>query len=331
MGSGQRGLFISAIDFFLPEISISNQDLEFRFGTEAEQIEKRTGVNTRFHTSGMLMTNMAEEAANKIFHRLPEIKKEIDTLILVGHGFEYQAPNSAALLQHRLGLKNECFAMDLPQGCTGYVNALAVSKGLLESGISKKILLLTGDTPSFAIDKSDEELLSIFSDSGTASILEMKEGSSNQFVLGTDGSGAELLCVKRSGTLDRADAEWINETGLLNGKMEMDGTAIFTFALKTVPKIVKEVIRKNNLEESEIDFYFFHQANSFLLEALRKKMKIPAGKFFNDIRETGNTVSSSLPIALKKAEEGGQLKRGMKIVLAGFGIGLSWGATVITY
>jgi 3-oxoacyl-[acyl-carrier-protein] synthase III len=331
MESGQRGLFISQIEFFLPEISIDNKDLESRFGTNADLIERKTGVAIRFHVKNQLMTHMAEEAAKKIFYRTPELKKEIDAVILVGHGFEYQAPVSAALLQHRLGLKNECMALDLPQGCTGYVNALALCRGLLESNISKKILLLTGDTPSFAIEKNDEDLLSIFSDSGSASVVELKESPSNQFIQGTDGSGAELLCVKRSGTLNRADAKWINDTGMLHGKMEMDGTAIFTFALKTVPKMVEEVIRKNNLQASEIDYYFFHQANSMLLEALRKKMKIPTEKFFNDIRYTGNTVSSSLPIALKQAEKEGKLRRGMKIVLAGFGIGLSWGATVITY
>jgi 3-oxoacyl-[acyl-carrier-protein] synthase III len=322
-------LTISRIAYHLPEKQITNQQLEKRFTVSAQQIFKNTGVNIRYHVNGELMSDLAEKATCKILDL--KLKDEIDAILLVGHGFEYQGPITAALLQHRLGLKTSCLALDLPQGCSGYLNGLAVSKGLLDGGIARCILLLTADTPSFAVHPDDIELLSLFSDSATASIIRSTTGSDNKFVFGVDGSGAEYLMVKRSGTLNPPDAEWLQKTGMPHGKMQMDGSAIFSFALKRVPQLIAETLEQNNLTPDGIDFYFLHQANSFLLETLRKKMKIPMDKFFNDITEVGNTVSSSIPIALKQSEERGQLKRGMKIVLAGFGIGLSWGATVIQY
>lgn len=326
-------LTISHLAYHLPEKKITNQELQQRFSVADSQIYRQTGVKTRYHVEGELMSNLAEKAARKILDNNTSLLIEIDALILVGHGFEYQGPVTAALLQHRLGLKTDCLALDLPQGCSGYINALAVCKGLLAGGLVRCILLLTADTPSFAISPDNLELLSLFSDSGTASVIRKttENENENEFVFGTDGSGAEFLMVKRSGTLHPPDVDWLQNTCMPHGKMQMDGPAIFTFALKTVPKMIEDVLTKNNIHKEEVDLYIFHQANSFLLEALRKKLKIPSDKFFNDIAEVGNTVSSSVPIALKQAADSGKLKRGMKVVLAGFGIGLSWSATVINY
>jgi 3-oxoacyl-[acyl-carrier-protein] synthase III len=326
------GIHISGIEYYLPENCITNQDLAQKSGVSAGEIYKRTGIQKRYHTTAaFLMSDMAAAAADKVFFKNPAIKDKIGALILVGHGFEYKAPITAAILQNRLGLPKSCLSIDLPHGCSGYINGLAVGKGLMEAGIADSVLLLTADTPSYVIHPDNDELLSIFCDSGTASLLENKSFDREKFVFGTDGSGADALIVKNSGTVNPSTAEMIRQTGMIYGTMEMKSTEIFTFALRTVPPLVTETLQKNNLKLDEIDFFVFHQANSFLLEVLRKRIKIPKEKFFNDIENTGNTVSSSIPIALKTAEERGQLKRGMKVLLAGFGLGYTWGATVITY
>ena len=231
-------LTISHLAYHLPDKKISNLELQQRFSVPESQIFRQTGVKTRFHVEGELMSNLAEKAARKILDINPSLASEIDALILVGHGFEYQGPITAALLQHRLGLKKDCLALDLPQGCSGYINALAVCKGLLSGDLAGCILLLTADTPSFAISSDNLELLSLFSDSGTASVIRKSDEEGHKFVFGTDGSGSEFLMVKRSGTVHPPDVEWLQETNMPHGKMQMDGSAIFTFALKTVPKMM---------------------------------------------------------------------------------------------
>ena len=325
------GIKISELAYFLPEKRITNEELSARFGNSPEDIFKRTGVRSRFHTTPeFVMSDMAAIAANKILEEKSELKNKIDAIVLVGHGYEYKAPVTSAILQDKLGLSQKLLAIDLPQGCSGYINGLGVSYSLLNTGIAKKILLMTADTPSYVIHPDNAELLAIFSDSGTASIIETVDEGFNGFVFGTDGRGADSLKVYRSGTRYPADAEYLSN-GKPNGQMEMKSTEIFLFAMRTVPALMREVLEKNNLEENDIDLYILHQANSFMLEVLRKKIKIPKEKFFNDIEEVGNTVSSSIPLALKKAEQQGRLKKGMKVLLAGFGIGYTWGATVITY
>jgi 3-oxoacyl-[acyl-carrier-protein] synthase III len=326
------GLKISAINYFLPGNSLSNEELASKFNSNPEDIFKRTGVRVRFHTTEkQVMSDMAFIAAHQLLNEHPGLNEKISALILTGHGYEYKAPVTSALLHKRLSLPEKCLCLDLPGGCTGYINALAVSNALLKSGMVENVLLLTADTPSYVIDKNNEELLSIFSDSGTASFLELNSNiDANEFIFGTDGEGADNLIVRNSGTRGPATAEWLIENKLPNGKMEMNGAEIFSFALKQVPRLVNEVLEKNNMNIEELDYFVFHQANSFLLEVIRKRMKLPKEKFFNDIEFTGNTVSSSLPIALKKMQEENKLKSGMKILLAGFGVGYSWGGTIIT-
>lgn len=323
---------INNIAVYLPEGKVSNYDLAAAFkDVDPEEIFKRTGIRSRRRTTeDFIMSDMVFEAAEMLFKDTPGLREKIDTVILIGHGYDYKAPITAAILQHRLQIKNSALTIDLPHGCTGYINGLAVSKGLIDGGMSKHILLLTGDTPSFVIDKNNSELQSIFSDSGTASYIEAKpELQFEKFVFGTDGSGAESLIVRRSSSRKPATAEYLNEGGRLNGLMEMNGTEIFLFAIKVVPTLVKETLEKNNLTLDQVDYVIFHQANSFLLDVLRRKLKMPKEKFFNDITETGNTVASTIPIALKTCLDNGTLKRGMTVLLAGFGLGYTWGATVI--
>jgi len=325
---------IKNIAFYLPPEIVTNEMLAKQFPEiNPNDIYKRTGVKERRRTSeNFIMSDMACEAAKKLFDQDAEIKNQIDCIVLIGHGYDYKAPITAAILQDKLQVSQNTLTIDLPHGCTGYINGLAVCKGLIDGGMAKNILLLTGDTPSYVIDKNNSELLSIFSDSATAThICASTEMKYEKFIFGTDGSGAKNLIVENSSSRFPANIDYLSNGGRLNGTMTMDGVEIFKFAIKVVPKLIADTLEKNNLTLNEIDYVIFHQANSFMLEILRKKLKIEKEKFYNDISLTGNTVASTIPIALKNAEEQKLIKRGDKILLAGFGLGYTWGATVISY
>lgn len=326
---------IKAISTYLPEKKITNEELAHQFNVSPEDIFKKTGVLVRCHTSlNINMQKMAEYTANQLFEQDPDIRSQIDALILVGHGFSYKAPNTSAIMQYTLKLSKKCFCIDLPHGCTGYIYGLSIAHSLIKSDIAKNILLLTADTPSYVIKKDDLELLSIFGDSATATFITNSNTSTSfeKFIFYTDGSGYDKLIVERSGTINPADLEYYSDkSNPPHGIMKMDGTAIFLMSIKRVPNLIYETLEKNNLQIEDIDYFIFHQANSFMLEVLRKKLKIPEDKFFNDIRYTGNTVSSSIPIALQQLIKENKLQRGMKLLLAGFGLGYTLGATVIEF
>jgi 3-oxoacyl-[acyl-carrier-protein] synthase-3 len=304
------------------------------YDLDAGEIFKKTGISERRRTTeDFIMSDMAQKAAEGLFEKDPGIKDKIDAIILVGHGYDYKAPITAALLQNKLGVRKNCLTMDLPHGCTGYINGLAVSKGLIDGGMCEHILLLTGDTPSYVIARDNSELNSIFSDSATATYISKskEEVQYEKFTFGTDGAGAESLIVRRSSSRLPADTDYLNSKGRLNGTMEMKSTEIFLFVIKTVPPLIKETLEKNKISIEDIDYFVFHQANTFLLEVIRKKLKLPAEKFYNDISMTGNTVASTIPIALNDLIERKKIKKGMTIMLAGFGLGYTWGATVIKF
>lgn len=325
---------IKNIAVYLPDEIITNEMLVNKFpDMNVDDIYKRTGIKARRKTTeSFIMSDMAYEAATLLFKDNASIRDKIDAVILVGHGYDYKAPISAAILQNRLGLSQKTLTMDLPHGCTGYINGLAVCKGLIDSGLAENILLLTGDTPSYVIEENNAELQSIFSDSATASyISKSTKNEYEKFIFGTDGSGADKLIVRNSSSRNPANIDYLSKNGRLNGTMTMDGVEIFKFAIRIVPSLIADTLKKNELELQDIDFFIFHQANSFMLEVLRKKLKIEKEKFYNDISQTGNTVASTIPIALKNASENKMIKKGDTILLAGFGLGYTWGATIIKF
>lgn len=323
---------IKAISIYLPENIISNESLSKQFNITADEIYKKTGVIERRHTSiDFIMEDMAYTSAKKLLEQYPEYSSQINGLIVVGHGFSYKAPNTSAILQHRLNLPTNCYCIDLPYGCAGYVYGLSISKMLIEQQIAQNVLLITGDTPSYVIRKDDVELMSIFGDSATSTLITSYPSRYERFVFKTDGKGYDKLIVEHSGTRHPAGADYFLQHLPLYGTMKMDGTAIFLMSIKEVPDLIQQCLIKNEISMNDINYFVCHQANSFMLEMLRKKLNIPREKFFNDIRYTGNTVSSSIPIALHQLIKENKIQRGMKILLAGFGIGYSLAATVIEF
>jgi 3-oxoacyl-[acyl-carrier-protein] synthase-3 len=324
---------INHISTYLPVNKLSNADLASQFSMDEEQVFKNTHINNRYVSkTDEFSSDMAIKAGNILFKETGIEKSEIDFLIFCSEGFDYIAPASSCIIQHKLGLSTSIGCFDLPYGCSGYVYGVGIAYGLLKAGIAKKILFLTADIPTKVIADDDLELRSIFSDIATASLITL-DGTQNDthFVYGTDGNGALDLYVEGSAFRPPVKADFKAPDNLVCGQMMMNGTNIFLFAVKKVPQLVNEILEKNKLTAEDVDLFVFHQASYFMLEVIRKKIKLAPEKVFLNIQDYGNSVSSTIPMALYDAEKKGVLKKGMKVLLAGFGIGNSWGATIINY
>ena len=325
--------------YILPQNFVTNKDLCALFPGEDEgEIFKKTGIRKRHIVEeGLTGSDLAFEAGEKLFKEHDIDRSQIDFLIYCTSALDYKGPATACTLQHSLRLPTSCGAIDLAFGCTGFTYSLSVAKVLIESGQATNVLVLTSDVPSRVIHPDDIDLRIIFGDAGAATFVsadaESKSAVGN-FSFGTDGSGAENLIVKRSGIRNPPDADWLKKNeaagGMRDGKMEMNAIEIFSFALRVVPPMIDDILKKNNLEKADIDLFIFHQANGFLLSVLRRKLKIEEEKFFTYMEEVGNTVSASIPIALYEAIKSGKAKKGHRILVASFGIGYSWSGTVIT-
>jgi 3-oxoacyl-[acyl-carrier-protein] synthase-3 len=302
------------IAYELPDEVLTNEILAETYPSwTAEKIISKTGIAQRHVASGSEKAiDLAERAAKKLFSAENVDPASIDFLLLCTQSAEFKLPSSACLLQNRLGIPAQCGALSFDHGCSGFIYGLSLAKGLIATGSAKKVLLVTAETYTKYICEDDKSTRAIFGDGAAAVLLDMDDaGKIGGFSFGTDGKGADLLKVE-------------------NGRLFMDGPGIFNFTLDIVPQTMADVLSKNGLEKDDIDLYVFHQANKFMLDTLRTVNAIPEDKFYVNLEKTGNTVSSTIPIALKQLEEAGRLLPGMKVMLMGFGVGLSWGANVIT-
>jgi 3-oxoacyl-[acyl-carrier-protein] synthase-3 len=248
-------------------------------------------------------------------------------LLLCTQSPDYLLPSSACLLQERLGLPTSVAAFDFNLGCSGFVYGLGIAKGLIETGQAKNVLLLTADTYSKHLNANDRSVRTLFGDAAAATLISaaaLPSPAIGPFVYGTDGRGAGHLIVKNS-AMRRDDAS------APKGTLHMNGPEIFTFTLKAVPACVAGLCAKAGITMSEVDLFVFHQANAYMLEHLRDKMDIPPEKFVLCVKDCGNTVGATIPIALHEAVKNGNLKPGMNVMLVGFGVGLSWAATMVRW
>ncbi|MHB8258775.1 MAG: 3-oxoacyl-ACP synthase III family protein [Bacteroidia bacterium] len=323
---------LNHISVHFPSTILTNDELAKDFpDTTAELLFKNTGIKQRYVSAPQeIASDLAVKAAENLFLESNINKEDIDFLIFCSEGFDYIAPASSCIIQNRLGLSKQIGCIDLPYGCSGYLYGLGISNGLLAASMAKNVLFLTADIPTKVIHQKDLELRSIFSDIATANLI--SAGNYNQhFVFGTDGSGHKNLLIDHSGFRNPLYEDKQLDLELPNGQGKMNSTEIFLFAVRTVPNLVNQTLEKYKYSIDDVDLFVFHQASYFMLDVIRRKIKIPKEKFFCNIEQVGNSVSSSIPVALKEAEQKGILKRGMKVMLAGFGIGYSWGATIIEY
>lgn len=330
--------YIKGISYYLPERVVTNEDLVKEFPEwSVDKVASKVGVNER-HIAGTNETagDLAEKAALKLFQEYNIPPTDIDFLMLCTQSPDYFLPSTACILQNKLGIPTSSGAFDYNLGCSGCIYGLALAKGLIMSGSAKNILLLTAETYNKYIHHTDKSNKSIFGD-GAAACLISTDGFAEigEFVFGTDGSGAENLIVKTGAARSKEQTGFYETDDEGHTKYDdylyMNGGAIFNFTLEIVPTLVKEILEKNQVTKSEIDYYIFHQANKFMLNTIRKVCNLPKDKFYINLENTGNTVSSTVLIGLKDCLNQQKIQPNMHIMITGFGVGLSWAGTTLYF
>jgi 3-oxoacyl-[acyl-carrier-protein] synthase-3 len=331
---------ITAIEFYLPERVLTTDDLASEFPEwSAEKIAAKTGIVERhIAADGQCSSDLAAAAAQKLFATAAATPAEIDYLLFCTQTADYLLPTTACVLQERLHIPTCSGALDFNLGCSGFVYGLGMAKGLIESGQASCVLLLTGETYSKFVHPSDRSVRTLFGDAGAACLI--RDGADSEFgpfVYGTDGKGANNLIVPAGGMREpRSPAtamETVDEFGYRRSREQlfMNGAEIFNFTLIRIVEAVSELLERAAKTLEEVDLFVFHQANRYILDHLRAKLKLPAAKFYVYLEHSGNTVSSTIPIALKAAATEGKLKSGDLIMMVGFGVGYSWGATLVRW
>ncbi|MDR6940427.1 ketoacyl-ACP synthase III [Mucilaginibacter pocheonensis] len=330
--------YIKAISYYLPEKELSNTELSALFPEWAvEKIANKIGINTRhIAADDEFASDMAIAAGQKLFTEHNIKPGDIDFVLYCTQSPDYFLPSTACIIQEKLNIPVKAGALDFNLGCSGYIYGLALAKGLIAGGIAKNILLLTSETYSKFIHPKDKGNRTIFGDAAAATLISTSGlAAIGGFELGTDGKGAENLIVKQGAVrYPQKNNDTLND-GYGNeqspGNLYMDGLEIFAFTSREVPALITDTLEKNNLTRDDIGQFILHQANQYMLEHLRKKMGIEPERFYIYMARVGNTVSSSIPIALYEALKEKNLTSGDKWLLAGFGVGYSWGGTVITF
>lgn len=295
------------IGVYLPKIKITNEDISKKFPEwTSDNINEKVGIEKRHHIDKDEDTiTMAINACNSFFTYNSQISKNsIDYIILITSSPRNVLPTSACFIQNKLELKKNIGAIDINLGCSGYVYGLDLAKALVNSKQYNNILLITSESYSKYINSNDKGNLTIFGDGATCSLVTSEQIKESWIIgnstLGTDGSGYDKLIVE-------------------NNQLNMDGKAVFNFTASKVVDELKKFLNQDFIVNKE-KTYVFHQANSFMINYMRKKLKIDKQDFVINMKEKGNTVSSTIPFALSELKNNKEL-----IILAGFGVGLSWG------
>ncbi len=331
---------IRGIRGYLPARVLANDELAGDIGWSAADILRKTGIVARhIAADDECVSDMAIAAAKRLMEELEIDPARVQFLMLCTQTPDHYLPTTACIVQSRLGLLTTCAAFDINQGCSGYIYALAIASGFIQSGMFEQGIIITADTYTKLIHRRDRSVRTLFGDAATATwITRGDEPGLGLFALGTDGSGAANLIVPVGGFRQRPSADTEREFQDVNGNtrsrqhLYMNGPAIFEFTLQRVPEVVQHVLELNGLVgERQPDWYVFHQANAFMLEHLRRKLEIPSEKMVHHLRDVGNTVSSTIPLALREYERLGHFTAGQRLLLLGFGVGYSWGGTVLTW
>jgi 3-oxoacyl-[acyl-carrier-protein] synthase III len=320
-------IFLNNLEFYLPKRRELNIDvLNFSKKNEKDSLNiiSKIGIKERRISSNKeFSTDLAINAAKKILKKVK--KNKIDFLIYCTNTPDYLLPSNSCLIHDKLKLKKNVGAFDIILACSGYVYSLSVAKSLVQSGIANKILLITADTYSKFIPYKDSKNRVLFGDGSSSNIISKNNTKGSfeilNFLHGTDGSGYKNAIIKNFGNKFRLSK---NKS---DNNLFLDGPGLYQFALNNVPEQIQVFLKKNKLKFNEIDYFVFHQANKFMLKGLQQAMKIPNDRIIINMQNTGNTTSSSIPISLKKYEK--KFKKGNKILLAGFGGGLSWGICLL--
>ena len=335
--------YIKAISYHLPDQVLTNNDLAVKFpDLKIDDLTRLTGVKKRhIAADDETAADLAFEAAKKLFAEHDISPAAIDHIIFCAQGADFITPSTACILQDRLSIPQQAGALDINQGCTGFIYSLSVANGLIATGNARNVLLLTAVNISELIHPDDKSNRAIFGDGASATLVTSNEEASQSgigdFVFGTDGKGYDAIIIKDGGArfpyLKNDAKDYTDEAGNIRNDRNfyMNGSRVFTFSVKMVPNMIRQLLEKSGITENDVDMYVLHQANQIILESIFRKMKIPKEKTLYHLENCGNTVASTIPIALYHAIADGKVNRGDTLVLAGFGVGFSWAACVVNY
>lgn len=327
--------YIKALTYYLPDGIVTNEQLE----RELEGITmtaKTAGVESRRKTAkDETASDIAVKAAMQLFRENGIESKEIDFLIYCTQSPDYFMPSTSCVIQDRLGIPTTAGAFGYDLGCSGYVYGLAIANSFVDSGLAKNVLLLTADTISKYLHPQDKNRL-LFGDAASATLISTEGNASiGRFEKGTDGSGYEHIIIRNGGNRHRelTGKSTTDDNGNVHyeDNFDMDGEAVFNFTVERIPQLIEACLRINNIQKEDVSYYVFHQANKYMLNTLRKLNKLPKDGFFVDLSDTGNTTSSTVPIGLVKSLKAGNIHKDMNVMVAGFGVGLSWAATILKF
>ncbi len=293
---------------------------------DCDLILEKTGVRQRYIAApDEMASDLGVAAAEKVFAQYKIDRESIDFLLFCTQTPDYPIPTTACLLQERLKLPTNCGALEFNLGCSGFVYGLGMAQGLIQSGSARRILLITAETYSKYIDPTDRSLRTIFGDAAAATLVDAVDAPSlSAFSYGTDGSGANMLMVTRSGLRSGEQRLQPSKRHRWSSDLYMDGPALLYFTMERIPQLVQDVLRRGGKQKEEIQVFILHQATRVLIEQLRAHLGVGEDRLPMMLESCGNTVSSTIPLVIEELRASGRVRPGTLTMLVGFGVGLSW-------
>ncbi len=329
-----RKAYIDAIGMYVPPKIVTNQDLEKIMDTSDQWIRERSGIQERHHVDGECTTDLALKATEEVLEKAGMVAEDIDHIIFSTMASDYFVPGGGPMMTRRLGIPGTP-AVDIRMACSGFLYGLSIAKAFIESGAHDNILLITSEVQSVALDFSTEgrDTAVLFGDGAAATVLKATDTDRGllSVVTHSDGRYAEDLMMRTPSTLDNP----LLTHALLDqghGRVKMNGRSVFKHAITKFPQVIKEALEKAGVEKDQIKLVVPHQANLRITEAVAKRLDLKLHEVvYSNIHKYGNTTSASIPIALYEAMAEGKLHRGDYLVVASFGAGFTWGASVIKW
>ncbi len=307
-----RGIKILKTASYTPKNRVYNKEFEEIIETSDEWISSRTGIKSRYFANEE-ETNlyMASKVASDLVNS--SNKEDIVGVVVATFTADNHTPSIASIIQKNVGLRSDIFTFDINAACSGFIYGLYIAKGLLLQNPNKKILLIASEKISSLLNFEDRNTCILFGDGAGGVLLELQDENIDKFLFETIGDDETIVCPARG------------------GKIDMNGKEVFSFAINAITKGILNILEESNLTIDDIDHFVCHQANYRIISHVYKKMKIDSKKFYMNLDKYGNTSSASIPIVLNEMNEKSLLKEGDKIILVGFGAGLTWGSTLIRW
>jgi len=330
---------IRAIAYALPDQVVTNDMMaEANPSWDMTRVLARTGVGARHIAApGETAFDLAKRACDRLFAEHPEARERIDAILFCTQSADYIMPPNACLLHDYLELPEDVFATDYTLACSGFVYGVALAQSLLAAGLATNVLLVNGDTYSRYINPGDRSARALFGDGAAATWIAASE--SNRGLLGircaTSGKDHGKFIVPAGGCRTPRSPETAREEADSSGNLRsmqdihMDGAGVLSVLNATGPRQIRGLLEQHGLTVDDIDLFVFHQASKMALDSLGARLRVPPEKSFSNLRDIGNTVSASIPIALRDAMDAGRIKPGDRVLISAIGVGMSWATAIL--